>query len=496
MKNHPVKASLSSGARALLFLVAVIAVAAVVELRAQGKDPYPPDSAWTFAAAGDAIITRQVQCFENDPAFMALVKPIRAADAAALNLEINLFRMSEFKGYPQAENGGAYEVGPPEAAPDLKWMGFDLINMANNHTTDWGIEGMIETQRLLDSLNLTRAGTGMTAGEAAQAHYYETAKGRFAIIGMATSFTPMARASDPRPEVKGRPGENALRIEHVTQLAPEQMAQLRKLVQESGGAIGGRGGGGEGGGRGGRSGAADAANRPVRIETTTFVPGPENKVVFTVNPIDEDRILRSIRNAARQADHVVVFSHSHDIAGSSENAAAPAHLREFIKKSLDAGADTFVISGPHVLRGVEVYNGKPIFYSLGDFVMQNETIEPVSTDMFETVGLGTNALANDFYNARSKPDPTTGFPTAYHPANPAVWESVVPVSTFKGHTVTEIKFYPVDMGFRVPRPHQGTPRLADAELGKKILERLAKMSEVYGAKITIEDGVGVWRAAP
>lgn len=492
MKLPPFDAHLTAAAQTLPFLTALFFLAAPVSARAQstGKDPLPPDSTWTLAAAGDAIITRQVQAHEGDPAFMALVKQIRGADAAALNLEINLFRMREFKGYPQVENGGAYEVGPPEAAADLKWMGFDLFNTANNHTTDFGIEGMMETMKLLESVNVTYAGTGMTAGEAAQAHYFETAKGRFALIGMASSFTPMSRAGDPRPEIKGRPGVNALRIEHVTQLAPAQMAELRKIVQDAGGALGGRGAGG-----GGRRGGGDAENRPVRIEGTTFVPGPENKVVYTINATDEERILRSVRNAARQADHVVVFSHSHDIAGTSEIAAAPAHLREFINKSLEAGADTFIISGPHVLRGVEIVKGKPVFYSLGDFVMQNETIEPVPDEMFESVGLGPNALAGDFYNARSKPDAVTGFPTAYHPATQGVWESVVPVCTFKGHAVTEIKFYPVDLGFRVPRAHQGTPRLADAELGKKILEHLAKLSEVYGTKIVVENGVGVWRAS-
>ena len=119
----------------------------------------------------------------------------------------------------------------------------------------------------------------------------------------------------------------------------------------------------------------------------------------------------------------------------------------------------------------------------------------IISDMFETLGLGTNALAADYYDARSKPDPETGFPTAYHPANPAVWESVLPVAVFKGHTVTEITFYPVDIGFRVPRPHQGTPRLADPVLGQKILERLIRMSEIYGTRIVIKDGVGVWEAS-
>jgi poly-gamma-glutamate synthesis protein (capsule biosynthesis protein) len=127
--------------------------------------------------------------------------------------------------------------------------------------------------------------------------------------------------------------------------------------------------------------------------------------------------------------------------------------------------------------------------------MQNETIEPVPSQMFEDQGLGTTALAADYYDSRSKPDPTTGFPTAYHPANSAVWETALPIAVFKGDTVTQITFYPVDLGFRVPRPHQGTPRLADAALGQKILERLVKMSAIYGTRIVIKDGVGVWAAA-
>ena len=467
----PLRASSRLWSCALLTLAAV---AGATPAAAQGKDPVPPGTTWTMAAAGDALITRQVGMFGNDPAFMALVEPIRAADAAVINLEVNLFHLWQFKGYPQAENGGNYEVGPPEAATDMKWMGFDLFNMATNHTTDYGVEGMFETMRLFDQLNLVYAGVGMTAGEAAQAKYFETPKGRIALIGMATSFTPMSRASDPRPEIKGRPGLNALRTSQTNVLAPAQMADLRKLVQATGGRV------------------PESETQPVRFGGATFVQGPENGTRGTVNNLDEDRILRSVRNGARQADHVIVYSHSHDIGSDTRPAAE--HLRAFIKKCLDAGADAFVISGPHTMRGVEIYDGKPIFYSLGDFFMQNETIEPVPTDMIELEGLGIEALAADYYDARSKPDPVTGFPTAYHPANPAVWESVVPVATFEGHKVTRITFYPVDMGFRVPRPHQGTPRLADPVLGRKILEGLARMSEIYGTRIVIRDGVGVWEA--
>lgn len=42
------------------------------------------------------------------------------------------------------------------------------------------------------------------------------------------------------------------------------------------------------------------------------------------------------------------------------------------------------------------------------------------------------------------------------------------------------------------RSRTSSPRLADPELGQKILERFARMSEIYGTRIVISDGVGVW----
>lgn len=459
--------------RSLVWTISALAFILAGLSRSFPQAPAGGETVWSVAAAGDAIMTRQVRSLENDPSFMALVKAIREADAAAVNLELNLFRLWDFPGYPQAENGGNYEVAPPEIGADLAWMGFDLFNHANNHTTDYGVEGMMATWRVLESLNLVYAGSGMNAGEAAQAKYFETSKGRFALIGMATSFTPMSRAGEARPDMKGRPGVNALRSTTTVELAPTQMAALRKLVQEAGGRV------------------PESPSAPVRFGGATFVAGPESRVVSVLNERDQDRILRSIRNAARQADYVIVHSHSHDMAGPGEAAPAPAHLREFVKKCIDAGADVFAVSGPHRLRGIEIYKGKPIFYSLGNFFMQNETIEPMPDDMYESFGLGSNALAADFYDARSRPDPRTGLPTSYYPAQADIWESVLAVAVFRGKQVAEIKLYPVDMGFRMPRSRQGTPRLAQGDTAAKIIARLAKMSEQYGTRIVFRDGIGV-----
>lgn len=429
--------------------------------------PGSSDATWSLAATGDTVITRRVSVYEDYPAFKNLVAVIRAAEAGFTNLEISLFRMEDFSGYPQAESGGIWFVGPPEAAQDLKWMGFNLFNRANNHAAEYGVEGMIETDRLLDSLSLVHAGTGMTLGEASQPRYLDTSKGRFALIGLATTFTPMSRAADARPGARGRPGVNALRVERRYELNPQETKELRQIVRDLGGQI------------------PEVEDAAVEFADIKFMPGKATKVVEKVNSRDEERILRSVRNATRQADFVIVTSHSHE--PDEEVLTPPTFLVEFIKKCIDAGADAFIVHGPHQLRGIEIYKGKPIFYSLGNFIFQNETSDNLPSDLYELYGLGEESLPADAMSARYK-NGTVGFP-----ASPIWYESVVAVPHFKGHELTELRLYPIDLGQKAPRSQRGTPQIASEPLARKIVQRLATLSAPFGTKIVFENGVGIGR---
>lgn len=430
-----------------------------------------PGTTWSLATVGDAIITRRVAQFDHagDPRFQGMVKVIRAADAAMLNLEINLFRLNEFRGWPEVENGGNWELGPPEAAMDLKELGFDLLNRANNHTTDYGVEGMRMTTRLLDGLGIVHAGVGETAGDASRPAYLETPKGRIAFIGLATSFTPMSRAGLPRPDMRGRPGLNALRTQtsYVADDRAFQALQAYAAALRQG------------------SGSTPANEETLRVLGATVRRGRESSAVTVVNPVDEARILREIRNATQLADYVIVTSHSHE--PGNQFTEPPPWLAEFIKKCLDAGAVTYVVHGPHQLRGIEVYKGKPIFYSLGNFIFQNETIDPMPADHYEQYDLPDTALAADLYDARFRGG-TTGFPSS-----PIWYESVIAVPTFRGTQLVDLKLYPIDMAQTAPRSQRGTPRLADEATGRKIIERLARFSEPFGTRIVYENGIGVWR---
>jgi hypothetical protein len=49
------------------------------------------------------------------------------------------------------------------------------------------------------------------------------------------------------------------------------------------------------------------------------------------------------------------------------------------------------------------------------------------------------------------------------------------------------------LGFGAPRSQRGRPILADAESGRRIIERLRRLSAAFGTSIYQEDGVGVVR---
>ena len=48
-------------------------------------------------------------------------------------------------------------------------------------------------------------------------------------------------------------------------------------------------------------------------------------------------------------------------------------IREILHRKIDIGVDIIVTVHPHVLGGMEYYKGKPIFYSIGDFVMDGNS---------------------------------------------------------------------------------------------------------------------------
>jgi poly-gamma-glutamate synthesis protein (capsule biosynthesis protein) len=70
---------------------------------------------------------------------------------------------------------------------------------------------------------------------------------------------------------------------------------------------------------------------------------------------------------------------------------------------------------------------------------------------------------------------------------------VVTTSRFEKGRLAEIRLHPIDLGYTARGADRGVPRLAAPEVARTILERLQRLSQPFGTRIAIEQGVGVIR---
>ncbi|UJP64460.1 CapA family protein [Mongoliitalea daihaiensis] len=79
----------------------------------------------------------------------------------------------------------------------------------------------------------------------------------------------------------------------------------------------------------------------------------------------------SIQKAKKNADFVLLITH-----GGHENYNLPSKsFRDLLRFYVDAGADAIVNHHPHCISGFESYNGKPIYYSVGNFLFDKKGSE-------------------------------------------------------------------------------------------------------------------------
>ena len=204
---------------------------------------------------------------------------------------------------------------------------------------------------------------------------------------------------------------------------------------------------------------------------------------------DLQEIAAVVRSASGLADYTVVTIHAHE--GGRERVVPADFLVPFARAMVDAGADLFVGHGPHVLRGVEIYKGKPILYSLGDFIFQNETLLRLPSDNYEPYDLGSDPRTS----TTSTTHAITSTRAAFPPID-SIWEAVVAVPKFRGKQLTELALHPITLGFGQARSVRGRPLFAEGALGQKILGDIIRLSSAMGTKIAIRDGVGYVELRP
>ena len=442
----------------------------------------------TMALVGDTMLSRALRPYaEKD--YLALVQLLRNADVSFANLETTVRESNE--GIPNFTQGTPMST-PPALLDDLKWMGIDIVSIANNHSTDYGVPGVLASISHLERAGIPFSGAGRTLAEARRPAYFDTSAGRVALISATSFFRPWNRAADSRPDSAGRPGINPLGFSSSYTVDDSALAALQRISDELGM-------------------SQERVRHRSQFYSASEVPqddadsavllgaqfrrGASFSTSTRVDSKDAEANLRWIREARKQADWVIFSFHCHEF-GNAGRGTAPTDVEleesaefavSFARAAIDAGAHVVAGHGPHLTMGAEIYNECPIFYSLGNFVFQNETINAFPAEAYARFGLDAYATPSEFLDARTGND-TRGFP-----ASPEFWEGCVAVCEFDTGKLVAVRLHPIDMGFGRPRAQRGRPIMARGDVAQKILDRIRRYSERFGTKIEIEGDSAVLR---
>jgi poly-gamma-glutamate synthesis protein (capsule biosynthesis protein) len=192
------------------------------------------------------------------------------------------------------------------------------------------------------------------------------------------------------------------------------------------------------------------------------------------DPADLNPNLEAIADAASKADIVVASIHAH---------RQGPWLEKVARQAIDRGSHIVLIHGPHEVRGVELYRGRPIFYALGDFVFETQYITRLPAEAYQRAGLSPDA----------SPEALKDADVSELQKNREAFEALVAVLDFAQGDLSRLRLLPVDLNFDSKDGSRGRPQLASLDVAKRIVERAASRSARFGTKIRYDpdENVGV-----
>jgi len=271
--------------------------------------------------------------------FAGVAPVLRSADIAFGQLETVIADHGE-----AVPNARLAMRAAPALAPALADAGFTIMSSAGNHCLDYGHGALRDTLRHLAEANVATVGAGPTIAEARAGQVIDTGKGRVAFVA-ANSILPEGYAATTR-----KPG-----------CAPLRAYTVYEQIEH------------------------DQPHTPARISTWC-------------DRDDLDALCAEVGQMRDQADLVIVSLHwgIHMVHGTIAD-----YQREAAHALIAAGADAIIGHHPHVLKGIELHRGKPIFYSLGNFAIEQPHVwDPtiVDTESYRhLIALGGGASGEGVY---------------------------------------------------------------------------------------------------
>lgn len=207
---------------------------------------------------------------------------------------------------------------PPDTATELARVGLNVAACANNHAMDFGIDGMRQNKQLLTEAGVHCIGTGDHLHEAIKPVFVQSNGMKLGFLSFSSTLPIGTSAAENRPGMA-----------------------------------------------------------PIRVETSYLLDAsiceeqPGTAPYVTTKVIDDElkRAVNAVKETKNQCDTLAVALHW----GVPEGWATPAqgwladYQQPLAHALIDSGADVLIGSHPHVIHGIEVYNGRPILYCLGNF---------------------------------------------------------------------------------------------------------------------------------
>jgi poly-gamma-glutamate synthesis protein (capsule biosynthesis protein) len=264
--------------------------------------------ALTFAAVGDiGAVVHETA----DHLFELNAHVLRAADITLGQLETTYSMRGE-----RQLGGFRWDVPyrPPLGnVPSFRRAGFDIMSFASNHALDYGINAFFDTIDILRQNDIEVVGVGKNIEAARQPVVIERNGVRVGFLAYNSILPPGYDATYDRP------GTNPIRISTF-------------------------------------------------YEQVDWQPGTPPRIVTYANHEDLERLQEDIHLARSKVDVLIVVQHSgvHLVPD-----VVCMYQKEIAHTAVDCGADLVLQHHSHLLAGIEIYRGKPIFYGLGNFAQES-----------------------------------------------------------------------------------------------------------------------------
>lgn len=267
---------------------------------------------FSLAAVGDLVPSKPIfngGAGSGKAGFDETLAVLRGADLVFGDLEIPL----STRGVPK-DKGIAFHAAP-ELAADLGEFPFSVLSLANNHSLDYGYEGLEDTMRGLAARGIAHIGAGEDLAAAERAVTVEAGGTRVGFVAW-TCLLPVGSAAGA-----GRPGHAPIRIHSAYEVdAGTQMEE--------------------------------PGNPPV-VRTRT-------------DDADLERALGRVSELKGDVDFLAVSIHW----GYGAGELLAEYQQPLGRALIDAGADIVLGNHVHAVHAVEAYRGRAILYSPGNFVAQ------------------------------------------------------------------------------------------------------------------------------